>query len=530
MGNNYLNIVRMLFKSLGIDYNRHYLEENLYSNPNFPSILSIVEILSKYKIDNVALKVDRHRLKEMPVPLIAELRDGPLVLIQSIGDEIEYKDENFGKKIISIEDFYKIWTGVILVTEKNKNSTEPNYVENRYKDVFLARIKLILVSSLLAIFIAIVRRTIFFEPYLVITLVSLVVIKLIGVISGAILVRKEFGYSNKILKAVCSTNKTFDCNKVLNSKYAKFFQGEVSLNALVFSYFLGSLSVLLIFLGNQEVTYFLSFLGFITIPIVLISLFYQFVILKKLCRICLIIQVLLLAEFAICIENDIFQITYTELDFIVPSFMFIFFVGILGYKWVKSFALINQEKFLLKRDVTKFRLNMNVFNSLLSDSRRINPPSETLGISFSNKEAKFNVLKVCNPYCSPCSDSHPVLEELYKKGLINLQIIFISSLNKDDERQHPIKHFLTIHKYNDEQTSLSVLTDWYLSEKKEYQDLAAKYPISPDLNEQENHIEEMLKWSTNEGIVHTPSLFIDGHELPSQYGLEDFKALLIENF
>ena len=530
MQNNYLSIIRILFDLLGLEYTKYSLKESLYTNPNFPSLLSVSEVLEKYNIDCIAVEVDSKRLKEMPVPFIAECKDGELVVVQSVDDIVKLKNESRRQESIPFKDFLKLWSGVLLVPEKNKKSTEPNYNENRYKDKFLSLVKIILIAFLISLFITIVTKNINNDPNIAISVIVLLAIKIIGLGIGILLVREEMGSSSKILNAVCSTNNTFDCKTVLNSKYTKFFRGEVSVNALVCSYFLSTLSVFLIFLGSQDILYFLSFFGLITIPIVLVSLFYQFVTLKKICKICLIIQALLIVEFAICFKSDILQTNYSHLDVIVPSFLFIFVTGILGYKWSKSFSSLRQERYLLRRDLARFKLDKNVFGTILLKSKKINIPSKNLGISFVNKNSKINVLKICNPYCNPCADSHPILEDLYRKNLINLQIIYVSTLQDEDIRQYPVKHFLAIHKFKDEETSMSVLSDWYLSEEKAYESLCRKYPLNGELNGHDKHVEEMLNWCNTQGIVHTPSVFIDGYELPSQYSLKDFKALILENY
>ena len=115
-------------------------------------------------------------------------------------------------------------------------------------------------------------------------------------------------------------------------------------------------------------------------------------------------------------------------------------------------------------------------------------------------------------------------------GPIGCEVLLVSTLQDEDIRQYPVKHFLAIHKFKDEETSMSVLSDWYLSEEKAYESLCRKYPLNGELNGHDKHVEEMLNWCNTQGIVHTPSVFIDGYELPSQYSLKDFKALILENY
>ncbi|ERM80264.1 hypothetical protein P872_22200 [Rhodonellum psychrophilum GCM71 = DSM 17998] len=80
-------------------------------------------------------------------------------------------------------------------------------------------------------------------------------------------------------------------------------------------------------------------------------------------------------------------------------------------------------------------------------------------------------------------------------------------------------------KGNPEETK-KALDDWYLAEKKDYAAFASKYPMNGELKAQEANIQSMLSWSELENITYTPTIFIDGHELPKAYAVEDLKYVL----
>jgi len=70
------------------------------------------------------------------------------------------------------------------------------------------------------------------------------------------------------------------------------------------------------------------------------------------------------------------------------------------------------------------------------------------------------------------------------------------------------------------------LDDWYIAEKKEYDAFAAKYPLNGELTKQGQHIKAMQVWAEEEKITHTPTIFINGFELPAAYEVEDLKYVL----
>ncbi|RZS95835.1 hypothetical protein BC751_1383 [Cecembia calidifontis] len=74
---------------------------------------------------------------------------------------------------------------------------------------------------------------------------------------------------------------------------------------------------------------------------------------------------------------------------------------------------------------------------------------------------------------------------------------------------------------------IQALDDWYLPERKEYETFAAKYPMNGELKAQESCIKDMLNWCELENISYTPTIFINGYELPKAYSIEDLKYILI---
>ena len=169
--------------------------------------------------------------------------------------------------------------------------------------------------------------------------------------------------------------------------------------------------------------------------------------------------------------------------------------------------------------------NREVFDYLLSGSRKLVNSPEGLGILMKGQSPKLHILKVCNPYCGPCAKTHPVLEELYKTGNIDLQIIFISG-GGDELKLKTIRHIMAIAAKDNPEVIKKALDDWYLPEKKDYAAFAAMYPMNGELKAQEANIQSMLSWSEVENITYTPTIFINGHELPKAYAVEDLKYVL----
>ena len=195
--------------------------------------------------------------------------------------------------------------------------------------------------------------------------------------------------------------------------------------------------------------------------------------------------------------------------------------------WIslKPYLMAQKELYTTKSKLAKVLSNKELFDYFLSTSRQITTNPEGLGIFLNGANPKYHVLKVCNPYCGPCARTHPLLEQLYEAGNIDLQIVFVPG-GGDEVRLKTIRHLLGIASQGDLEKTRQALDEWYGQEKKDYEAFAAKYPLNGELARQETNIKAMLDWADKEQIDHTPTIFINGYELPSNYAVEDLKYVL----
>jgi hypothetical protein len=72
------------------------------------------------------------------------------------------------------------------------------------------------------------------------------------------------------------------------------------------------------------------------------------------------------------------------------------------------------------------------------------------------------------------------------------------------------------------------LDDWYLSEEKDYDVFARKYPINDGLAMQGFKLDAMKRWCRQMKIAATPTFYLNGYQLPDAYGLGDLEYFLLE--
>lgn len=522
MENNYL-ILKNILSLLDVPFNSGYLKDKVASHPDQESLLSISDTLNHYKVDSLGLHLTIEKLEQIPLPCIIQLQGNghPFfsILIKTKIETVAYLDENRKIKSTSKENFAKFWTGVTLLLEKSDKSGEPGYKE-RQREVLVFRSLLIFLGLISLIGLIAFYQPIFANPIQAVTILSLILLKVIGLVISSVLLWSEVDKDNKAIQDFCTGVKNTDCNSVTSSFS---LPGGISLSIIVFAYFFSGILLLLLSSFSGSVLQLLGYLSLAGIFIIPISIYYQWAKIKKWCVLCLWISAVLVLEVLV---SQLLLVNLGSIGFQEVALFSLLFTGsVLTWLILKPYLLAKNELQQQKSKLARFMSNREVFDYLLSGSRKLTHSPEGLGILMKGQSPKLHILKVCNPYCGPCARTHPVLEELYETGNIDLQIIFVPG-GGDELKLKTVRHIMAIAAKDNPEVTKKALDDWYLAEKKDYAAFAAKYPMNGELKAQEANIQSMLSWSEVENITYTPTIFINGHELPKAYALEDLKYVL----
>ena len=149
------------------------------------------------------------------------------------------------------------------------------------------------------------------------------------------------------------------------------------------------------------------------------------------------------------------------------AFAILFFGALLGWIYLKPFLESKDDLYYYKRTLKKLKNYPVIFELLLTQSMKISNPTDELGIQFKTTSPKFQVIKVCSPFCGSCAKVHPELERLVETGSIDLQIIFFPNGKMDDINTKTISHFLAINNKGDNKVTQEALNIWYTAKNKQ---------------------------------------------------------------
>jgi uncharacterized membrane protein len=350
-------------------------------------------------------------------------------------------------------------------------------------------------------------------------------ISLIGVIVTSLLLWYEIDKNNPLLQKVCTGIVKGNCNAILTGKAAKVFSW-LSWSEVGFFYFSGCLLTLL-FLPSGIII--VSWLGILALPYTVFSIYYQWRIAKQWCVLCLAVQALLLLGGVNILTNDFLSLFESSFYLHIFNGLALFALPVLVWYSAKPFILKLQEAKSTKRQYLRLKFDIVTFETLLKKQKKITMSTGGMGIDIGNQNAYHEIIKVCNPYCGPCAKAHPKIDEIVEHNRnVRAKIIFTVPNDENNKALKPVKHLLAIAAQNDEHEIKKALDDWYLPDEKDYKAFAEKYKVNEEFDNQNGKIEEMYNWCKAIDIAYTPTIFLNGYQLPDAYSVEDLEYILLE--
>jgi len=532
------NTCSFLLKTQNVKHSKLHLKNLLMGHINYSSLLAVQDTLSAYGVESVAVRKGEHSYHDFKLPFICSIQqvDWPIAAFTIVthldNDKVDYFDP-LTKRITTttIERFQSMDKGIIMLIDGSKAVDEINLRQNLVKErneSLLANLPIVL--ALIGLFSCGGYILTHFTQNHSWLHLSYLMTTCIGVFISLLLIWYEFDKDNRLLKQVCGKGgKKVNCNAVLSSSHSSLF--GISWSTWGGTYFCMLFLVQLLFVNNFTFLVVTACLSSLVVPYVFYSIYIQWQIIKQWCPLCLGIQILLIFNALIAIH--VFSRFIKEYKFyFFQSYPFVITLLIGAFIFFLISVLIPilksaRDSKILERNLRMFKSDKNVFKYFLDKGEPLSYPVDNLGIIIGNPTANNELIKVCNPYCSYCSDMHLRLEQLIKNNNnIRLRIVFSVSIEKNDIGRKTVAHFLAIQQKYGNELVRTALDDWYSSPYKDYETFAKRFIIGSELEEQDDKILTMSNWVDSMKIRVTPTLFFNGYEFPPEYKVDDLIDIL----
>ncbi len=520
---NVVEATEKLLKNLKVSYTQDYLSAEISSHPYYPSLVSISDVLDRYKVSNYAIKTEFQELPKIKSPFIVHLKisQGLFAFVESVS-ELEIKVYCDGSAVsYPREEFLNIWDGIVFVVERNDESGEPEYIKhinkkrnNAYKTV-----------GLIALVLGFIAASMILDNSRL-SLIPIFIVQGLGLFFTWLLTKHEFGQTNKIVDKLCTATKSAGCNEVLQSKGSNLF-GKISLADIGVIWMTSSTLFLIIAaIVSANVSPFLDLFGwclFFSIPMICFSIAYQVFVVKKYCPLCLGVMSTLLIN--ICLMWFYYKFRFgipdyssiISLSFILVSSLFVWYsVKRLIHDSI-DFADLRSKHLRLKR-------NPEVIAVLQAEQKTVEIPSAHLPLRVTDCNSGIIITEVINLYCSPCKKAFEKIDVFLSQFPDNsLDVQFILAVHEEDEvMKKTAEHLLALHELGDKQRIRAAMKSWYKLMK--YDEWSREFPVIIE-DRHKKMLLQHIEWSGRNGIEGTPTIFVNDKEMSNKLEFNDLLYL-----
>ena len=521
---NFTEVLKHFLFLLSIPVTRKAITNELRIHPEYNSLAAISDVLNTWNVPNAAyqLTIDEILAADVEDPFIAFIANREFAVVSELNKtHAVIYNEKWHNHQLTIDEFKAIYSGSILLADKEPTSGEANYSTNRRQEIFDNL--LTPTNALLLVgcsFGMLLFRSGYFRNISSLN-IQLFWINVIGIIISGLLSLQTL-YANKFVSPNFYKSRFMSgCSLILFSNAAKIFNvvqwAEVGL-----LYFVGSSIVLLLSGGNLGLIKILSVINLLSLLFTLYFIFLQWQILKKWCMLCLVVQVLLWLEFTLFYP----LLTQGFFDTDLNAWASLFFAILLPvsiWRLIKPLFLAHQQLPALNDDLRKFKYSREIFQASQIPSNQSALVMEQDSIIVGDLDAENTLTVVIKPYGKASSEAYKGLVWLDKRKDIKLQIILKAPNNDPD--YYVAVHMLSLAENKSREGIKRSLDDWFNIPEKDYDEWADKYPYYK-VEQAKLKLHKNNQWCNFAQVTEMPTIFFNGRMLSQKYVTADLKYFL----
>lgn len=502
-------VIRLL-AYLDLCISRDDILKKMLSHPLYPSLAALSDSFDQWGIRHTIAKLSLDQVEKLSGTIVTSYPKNKLACIKKVSSQYVFiKDYRFKNIKVDKKLFVDKWDGISLVIEDANPLMDK---QCKRLDKFLSRCYLEgLISSIYVVFLLLGLLSSDFSASYCVLFVS----NLVGFFISIMLFRSHKLQTNTQQLFFCKRGWYIDCNKVQYYSKLKIFQylSEVSV-----AYFF---TVLLILSLNDlsSVLPIIAFFLLMALPVVFLSFFLQFFIIKSVCLYCVIISLTLL--FQCCY---FYQIVFDIRN--LPSFQHLkyltiiifFFLIIIEYtKLYRSKGMI----YIKERQLNDIKYDLRTLTSQLSTTIYKTPD---YAISFGSSLSKVEITIIVSLYCRYCGKAIMEisrLKDIYKK--VKYKIIF-DTVNESDKSI--LQFFASLKYFSEEDPNkfFSIIDRWYSLPTPTISEFSKFYNID-SFQVNYDYIDSQSLFLKSVSIGYLPSIMINGKLLSSKYKYTDLDLL-----
>jgi len=522
MSNQLAKLLYKVLKAYGISITYHTIKSVVYTHPAFPSMQCISDAFDSWKVKHVVLKLSFEELRSLNVPVIAYLKQGEFVWITQITDSnVHYWSVDNNGRTESHNRFEDEWSGVALAITDVDEAGEPNYREERSKEVKDNIVKYGILSGCMVSIILLTFLSWINDISLsLLPKIMLFCVNAAGCYISYTLFRQEKQQSNRLTRRFCVAGTHIDCNQVTKSRYAKLF-GLVSWAEVGMAYF----SAVVIWLAIAPVSAdWLSPLWWfllLPLPFTVWSLFTQAFLIRKWCLFCCAIVCLLWINAGILYFFFPFVNVLPIIESTLLALLILVCIAVVLYVCRTNDF---QGPYTGKRELAQIKYDLKTMRSHLPESQY---ETNHIGFVWGNSYATYEITLYVSIACSFCDLAVKELRRLTEIFPdMRFRILFAIPTDKHDDKPNKVvNHFISLYKTMGKKEFFDMLDIWYDMTDKTLDALQKVFPIASASQDNRSELNALYQFSQQAKIGYTPAILFNGRLLPPLYSYRDLYGI-----
>lgn len=507
-----------LFKENHLCIQEEQFRLELYSHPDYPSLLALTDTLSLMGIKYTVGKCDYNDLLKNKQSALTLLISNFIVILKVHEKYIVYYDTE--EKLIKRserDNFEEKWNGSVLYMINESSFSINCFLAN----LFHKYREWLLIVGMIFLLIGTFNWKDMYSILLLFT-------KVVGMGFCFLLAKYHLNNKNTLLNALCKNGSKFSCEAVLNSKYSQIL--GISFVDIGMVYFGTTLSILIYcnIAKDIHLLFLLLEISLCTLPVICVSIFCQRLMIKKWCPLCLSTMAVLLMEALISAIFFFNLNTSFELD-IQSILILLSFTLLFGYAWSLWSSDVQNRKISIDNrfEFLKIKKDNTFFKEKLNHSQAIECYQSDYIPVYGETNDAITLTIVMNIHCMPCAKAHSDLMKLFSLFPEKLKIYILFTGNPEDEndnRNEISLYLLQVFNQFGIETFEKELSTHLHSSTNRKPNINFKIDIYPEEIKKDYYT--CLRWIQKNRISETPTIFINGRKLPSIYQIPDLKYFI----
>ena len=499
------------------DFSNRYFNEH----PHKYNLLGLSKMLSDYGIANAGTRIaDKEKdLPNIECPFVAHNRGGFVVVYKVEAEKVYYIWN--GKKIaLTVEQFIKSWSGVILLTETSSDSIEPDYKKHRKKELFGIAQKIVLILAGILLFGVAYFQLFSHSVTQLFSHSVILLLNLLGVYIGYLLILKQMHIHSQYADKLCTLFSKSDCNNVLESDAARLW-GFFGWSEIGLGYFAAN-ALLLLFL--PQTIYLIAIINVFTLPYSFWSVWYQKTKARQWCPLCLIVQVLLWSIFILNLLFGYHRLPEFDLAGLIELLFVssVYAVLIFGFNLLIPTLSRGRGMEHIKQEINSMKADEEIFRTLLTQQPHYEASHADSQILFGNPDAGLQITILTNPFCNPCAKMHKRVEKFLQDTKRNVCIQYIfSSFTPDLDFAN--KYLIAAYLEKEQSEFERIIAEWFEKGKSLKEAFFTDLHLDISNPEVEAEFHQHEAWKEKSQLRATPTILVAGYKLPDHYKIEDLR-------